>query len=65
MCADDLEQYWWFLPYQTRLPLDKMASILVDGIFKYIFVNEKFWILINISLRFVPKRQIHNISALV
>ena len=32
-----------------------------DGIFKYIFMNEKFCILINISLKFVPKGQVNNI----
>ena len=45
----------------THLLLNKMA----DDIFKYIFVNEKFYILINTSLKFVPKGQINNIPALV
>ena len=35
-----------------------------DGTFKCIFVNENVWISINISLKFVPKGQINNISAL-
>ena len=34
-------------------------------IFKCIFVNEKVWISIKISLDFVPKRQINNITTLV
>ena len=33
--------------------------------FRYIFVNEKFCISIQISLKFVPKGQIDNKSALV
>ena len=31
-----------------------MAAIFSDDIFRYIFVNEKFCILIKISLKFVP-----------
>ena len=34
-------------------------------IFKCIFMNEKFWILIQISLKFVPKGPIDNNPALV
>ena len=36
-----------------------------DAIFKWIFVNENARILINISLKFVPKGPINNIPALV
>ena len=36
-----------------------------DDIFKCIFLNENEWILINISLKFVPKDQIKNTPALV
>ena len=36
-----------------------------DDIFRWIFVNEKFCILIKISLKFVPKRPIDNYPALV
>ena len=36
-----------------------------DDIFKCIFLNENVLILIKISLKFVPKGQIHNIRALV
>ena len=35
-----------------------------DDIFKCIFLNENVWIPINISLKFVPKGPINNISAL-
>ena len=36
-----------------------------DDIFKYIFLNENAWILIEISLKFVPKGHINNSPALV
>ena len=35
-----------------------------DDIFKYIFLNDKVWILIKISLKFVSKCPINNITAL-
>ena len=37
-----------------------MAAILADDIFKCIFWNEKFCIIIKISLKFVPKGPIDN-----
>ena len=42
-----------------------MAAILADNIFKRIFLNDKLWILIEISLKFVPKGPIDNNPALV
>ena len=36
-----------------------------DDIFKYIFLNENVWIIIKISLKFVPKGPINNIPELV
>ena len=42
-----------------------MVTILADGIFKYIFMNEKFWILIQLSLKFAPKGPIDNKAVLV
>ena len=42
-----------------------MAIIKADDIFNCIFLNEKVRILIKISLKFVPKRLIYNIKALV
>ena len=42
-----------------------MAAILADDIFRCIFVNEKFCILIKTSLMFVPKGTIDNNPALV
>ena len=49
----------------THLPLDKMAAILADDIFKPIFFYEKVQIFIKISLKFVPKGPIDNNPALV
>ena len=46
-------------------PLDKMATISADDIFKIIFLNENVRISIQISLKFVSKAQIDNIPALV
>ena len=42
-----------------------MATISADDIFKCIFMNEKFCILIQIPLKFVPKGPINNKPALV
>ena len=51
--------------YLTHLPLDKMAAILAENIFKCIFLNENVRISIQISLKFVPKSSIDNQPALV
>ena len=48
----------------THLPLGKMAAILADHIFKYIFLNENVCIFIRISLKYVPMGQIINMPAL-
>ena len=40
--------------------MHKMAAILADNLLRRIFVNEKSCILIEISLRFVPKGAIDN-----
>ena len=42
-----------------------MAAMFADGIFKFIFLNEKYCILIKISLELVPKGPIDNKSALI
>ena len=42
-----------------------MASIFLDDTFKRIFFNENVSLSIKISLNFVPKSPINNISALV
>ena len=51
--------------YFNSFPLGKMAAILADDIFTCIFVNEIFFILIKITLKFVPKGPIDNNQALV
>ena len=52
------------IDYLTHLPLDKMAAILTDDILKSIFLNEDDKILIQISLKLVPKSPIDNKPAL-
>ena len=49
----------------THLPLEKMAAILADDIFKYIFLNGNDTILIQISLKLVSRSPIDNNLALV
>ena len=49
----------------THLPVNKMASILAEGIFTCIFLNVNVKIAIIISLKFVPKGPIDNKWALV
>ena len=53
------------LMMSTHLPLDTLTHHFPNNIFKCIFVNEKFCILIQISLKFIPKGPIDNILALV
>ena len=36
-----------------------------DNILKYIYVEENVWVLIKISLKFIPKDPINNIPPLV
>ena len=49
----------------TQLPLDKMAAILADDIFKCILLNENDKIPIQILLKLVPGSPIGNKSAFV
>ena len=49
----------------THVPHDKMAPIMSDDIFNYIFVNENDSIPIQISLKYVPRSPIDNKPALV
>ena len=46
-------------------PPEPNVRHFADDILKCIFVNEKFGILVKISLKFVPKGQIDNNTALV
>ena len=52
---------FWFNSLRPR----QMVAILADDIFKWIFLNENVIILIEISLKSVPKGPINNIPALV
>ena len=49
----------------THVPLEKMATILADDIYKLIFLNENDRIPIRISLKFVPRGPFDNEPALV
>ena len=54
--------YWIPLSHP---PLDKMAAIFADDIFKCIFLYENHRIKIKISLKLVPRSTIKNKPALV
>ena len=49
----------------THLIPGQNCSDFADDMFRFIFVNEKFYILIKTSLKFVPNGQIDNKSALL
>ena len=49
----------------THFPLDKMAAILADDIFKHIFINENDRIPVQISLKFLSSCSIDTKPALV
>ena len=51
-------------PFSTLRPRQNGRQF-PDIIFKWIFLNENAWILINISLKFVPRGPINNIPTLV
>ena len=53
-----------FVSFNTLRPIQN-GRHFADDIFKWIFLNENVWILINISLKFVPQGPINNIPALV
>ena len=42
-----------------------MADTFADNIFKHIFLNENIWISNKISLKYIPRSPIDNMSALV
>ena len=54
--------HFWLV---NTLRLIQNGGLFPDDIFKLIFLNENIWILINISLKFIPKGPIYNIPALV
>ena len=49
----------------NTLRLRQNGCHFADAIFKCIFLNENLWILLEISLKFIPKFPINNITALV
>ena len=51
--------------FLTHLGQEKNGCHFAEDIFKCIFLNENRWITLKISLKFVPKVRINNISALV
>ena len=52
-------------PLLNTLRLRQKGRHFPDVIFKCIFLNDDVWILIKISLKFVPKGPINNVPALV
>ena len=61
----ELFQEEYHLPSFFRLSLTLWGRDKMDAILKCIFLNEIFWIPIEIPLKFVPKGPIDNIPALV
>ena len=64
LCVTEIGLMFTWVNINT-LRLRQNYCHFIDDIFKSIFVNEIVWISIKISLKFVPKVQIHNIPALV
>ena len=62
-----MHSIYWVIPkkYDGQLDTDKMAAISQTILSDAFFVNEKFYILIKIPLKFVPKCPIDNNPALV
>ena len=54
-----------YLVYFNSPPPEQNGRYFADDNFKYIFMNEKFCIAIQILLKFVPERPNDNKSALV
>ena len=59
--------YVWLSPILSinSCPPGQNSHHFTDDIFTCIFVKEKFWILIKISLKFIPKGPIDNNPVLV
>ena len=70
---DHHQQGWWYWPCLTSVLFNFLMSLrsrqnghhFPDDIFKCIFWNGYVWILIKISLKFVPMDPVNNIPALV
>ena len=54
-----------YINARRRRALTHFPRYFADDIFKRIFLNENGWILIEVSLKFVPKGPIDNKQALV
>ena len=63
MMQVSLSAWWLFLEPPQWYPI--IIALTADYIFKCIFMNEKFCILIQISLNFVPEGPADNKQALV
>ena len=50
---------------ETRLGGDKMAAIFQTTFSRTFFLSKNAWISIEISLKFIPKGPINNVSTLV
>ena len=55
----------WTVYFFKSSPPGQNGCLFADDIFTCIFVNEKFWISVKISMKFVPKGPIDNKPALV
>ena len=63
--AVDWKWVWLFYISFNKLRPRQNGRHFPDDIFKYILLNENVWILLKISLKFVPKGPIDNISSLI
>ena len=62
--ASQCNEYGWVIKFNTLRPRQNGCRF-ADDVLKGIFLNENVWILIKISLKFVPKGPTNNIPALV
>ena len=61
-CSYDITSYW---DTKTHWGREKVDAISQTTFLNSFFMNENIWISIQISLKFVPKASINNISAMV
>ena len=65
LCVKTVDSTWPSNVLWPMLRPRQNGRHFTDYIFKCVFLNEDIWILIDISLKFVPKGPINNIPALV
>ena len=65
LALNKIDESLWNLPFLNPFPSGQNGRHFTDDVFEYIVMNEKFDILNQLSLIFVPKGQINNIPALV